>query len=165
LGVNTRPARRGRPIGIVTTQIKHTRATAQPLAVAPQPLLDGAEYMFPSLRTIYFTPAEQAALADASEHAERYRAEAERLNDLETRRRSEGQALDDFTVARISSLLRSYGEMRNGEQFVMTELCGRTRQRVRWAVSFALLVALTLRVAPAPWRRRWARASDTRRPA
>ena len=137
------------------------------LAAAPrldQPLLDGAEYMFPSLRTIYFTPAEQAALADASEHAERFRAEAERLNDLETRRRSEGQTLDDFTVARISSLLRSYGEMRNGEQFVMAELRRRARQRVRWAVSLALL-ALALLVAPAPWRRMWARASDTRRPA
>jgi zinc/manganese transport system permease protein len=136
------------------------------LAVAPrldQPLLDGAEYMFPSLRTIYLTPAEQTALADASEHAERYRVEAERLNDLETRRRSEGQALDDFTVARISSLLRSYGEMRNGEQFVMTELRARARQRVRWAGSLALL-ALGLLIAPAPWRRMWPRASDTRRP-
>ena len=30
----------------------------------------------------------------------------------------EGEALDDFTVARISSFLKSYGEMRKGEQFV-----------------------------------------------
>jgi zinc/manganese transport system permease protein len=134
--------------------------SALQLAVAPradQPVLDGAEYMFPSLRAIYLTRAEQAALADASEHAERYRTEAERLNDLERRSRSEGEALDDFTVARISSFLRSYGEMRNGEQFVLTEVRGRARQRVSWAVSFALL-ALALLVAPAPWRRVWARA-------
>ena len=76
---------------------------------------------------------------------------------MEGRSRSEGEALDDFTVARISSLLRSYGEMRNGEQFVMTEVRGRARQRVRWAVSFALL-ALALLVAPAPWRQMWAQA-------
>ena len=130
------------------------------LAVAPradQPVLDGAEYLFPSLRTTYLTRGEQAVLADASERAERYRTEAERLNDLERRSRSEGEALDDFTVARISSFLRSYGEMRNGEQFVVSEVRGRARQRVRWAVSFALL-ALALLVAPARWRRVWARA-------
>jgi zinc/manganese transport system permease protein len=130
------------------------------LAVAPradQPVLDWAEYMFPSLRTIYLSRGEQAALADASEHAERYRIEAERLNDLERRSRSEGEALDDFTVARISSFLRSYGEMRRGEQFVMTEVRARARQRLRWTVSSALLV-LALLVAPAPWRRMWARA-------
>jgi zinc/manganese transport system permease protein len=132
--------------------------SALQLTVAPradQPVLDGAEYMFPSLRTIYLTRGEQTALADASEHAERYRTEAKRLNDLERRSRSEGEALDDLTVARISSLLRSYGEMRNGEHFVMTEVRGRARQRVRWAVSFALLV-LALLIAPAPWRRMWA---------
>jgi zinc/manganese transport system permease protein len=134
--------------------------SALQLAIAPradQPVLDGAEYMFPSLRTIYLTRAEQTAWADARKYAERYRAETERLNDLERQSRTEGEALDDFTVARISSFLRSYGEMRNGEQFVMTELRGRARQRVRWAVSFALLT-LALLVAPAPWRRMWARA-------
>src|SRR6202007_17561 len=99
--------------------------------------------------------SEQAALTDASEYPERYRIEAERLNDLERRSRSEGEGLDDFTVARISSLLRSYGEMRRGEQFVMTEVRGRARQRVRWGASSALL-ALALLVAPAPWRRMWA---------
>jgi zinc/manganese transport system permease protein len=134
--------------------------SALQLAVAPradQPVLDAAEYMFPSLRTIYLTRAEQAALTDASEHVERYRIEAERLNDLERRSRSEGEALDDFTVARISSFLRSYGEMRNGEQFVMAEVRGRARQRARWAVSSTLL-ALALLVAPVPWRRMRARA-------
>jgi zinc/manganese transport system permease protein len=134
--------------------------SALQLAVAPradQPVLDGAEYVFPSLRIIYLTRAEHAALADASEHAERYRTEAERLNELERRSRSEGEALDDFTVARISSFLRSYGEMRNGEHFVVAELRGRARQRARWAISFALL-ALGLLVAPVHWRRMWARA-------
>jgi zinc/manganese transport system permease protein len=134
--------------------------SALQLAVAPradQPVLDGAEYMFPSLRTIYLTRGEQVTLADAREHAERYRTEAERLNDLERRSRSEGEALDDFTVARISSLLRSYGEMRNGEQFVMAEVRGRARQRVRWAASLAVL-ALALLVAPVPYRRIGARA-------
>jgi zinc/manganese transport system permease protein len=135
-------------------------ASALQLAVAPhadQPVLDGAEYMFPSLRTIYLTRAEEATLADASMHEDRYRTEAERLNDLERRRRTEGEALDDFTVARISSLLRSYGEMRKGEQFVMSEVRGRARQRVRWAASFAVL-ALALLIAPVPYRSISARA-------
>ena len=48
--------------------------------------------------------------------------EAEQLNDLERRNRTEGKALDDFSVARISSFLKSYGEMRKGEQFVMGEV-------------------------------------------
>jgi zinc/manganese transport system permease protein len=130
------------------------------LAVAPradQPVLDGAEHVFPSLRMIYLTRAEQAVLTDASQRAEHYRTEAERVNDLEKRSRSEGEALDDFTVARISSFLRSYGEMRSGELFVMTEVRGRARGRVRWAGSFTL-VALAMLVAPAPWRWLWARA-------
>jgi zinc/manganese transport system permease protein len=129
--------------------------SALQLAVVPradQPLLDWAEHMFPSLRTIYLNRGEQAALADASDHAERYRIEAERLNDLERRSRSEGEAMDDFTVARISSFLRSYGEMRTGEQFVMAEVRARARQRLRWAVSSALL-ALAFLVTPAPWWR------------
>ena len=134
--------------------------SALQLAVAPgadQPALDWAEYIFPSLRTIYLSRSEQATLVDASEHAERYRTAAEHLNDLEKRSRSEGEALDDFTVGRISSLLRSYGEMRSGEQFVMTQVRARARQRVRWSVSLALL-ALAFLVAPAPWRRFFARA-------
>jgi zinc/manganese transport system permease protein len=134
--------------------------SALQLAAAPradQPVLDWAEYAFPPLRTIYLARGEQAALVDANEHAERYRIEAERLNDLERRSRSEGEGLDDFTVARISSLLRSYGEMRRGEQFVMTEVRGRARQRVRWGAGSALL-ALALLVAPAPCQRMWARA-------
>ena len=94
---------------------------------------------------------------DASEYAERYRIEAERLNDLEKRNRTEGEALDDFSVGRISSFLKSYGEMRKGELFVMGEVRARARERIRWSVSLALL-ALALLFAPAPWRRLWAQA-------
>ena len=109
--------------------------SALQLAAAPradQPLLDLAEHAVPSLRTLYFTRAEATTFADASEHAERYRTEAEQLNERERRNRTEGQALDDFTVARISSFLKSYGEMRKGEQFVMGEVRMRARERVRW---------------------------------
>ena len=48
--------------------------SALQLAAAPradQPLLDIAEYVAPSLRTLYFTRAEATTFADASEHAER----------------------------------------------------------------------------------------------
>ena len=109
------------------------------------------EYAVPSLRTLYFTRAEQATFVEASEYAERHRIEAEQLNDLEKRKRTEGEALDDFSVGRISSFLKSYGEMRKGEQFVMGEVRARARERVRWRASLGLL-AFALLLAPIPWR-------------
>jgi zinc/manganese transport system permease protein len=130
------------------------------LAAAPradQPLLDLAEYVVPPLRTLYFSRAEATTYADASEHAERYRVEAERLNERERRNRTEGQSLDDFTVARISSFLKSYGEMRKGEQFVMGEVRMRARERIRWPAALVLLAG-ALVLAPVPWRRLKARS-------
>ena len=132
-------------------------ASALQLALAPradQPLIDIAEYAAPSLRTLYFTRTETTTFADASEHAERYRREAEQLNERERRNRTERQALDDFTIARISSFLKSYGEMRKGEQFVMDEVRVRARERVRWSASLGLL-AIAILIAPVPWRRVW----------
>ena len=84
--------------------------SALQLAVAPradQPLLDLAEWAIPSLRTLYFTRAEATTYADASEYAERYRRQAEDLNERERRNRTEGQGLDDFTVARTNRRTRS----------------------------------------------------------
>jgi zinc/manganese transport system permease protein len=134
-------------------------ASALQLAAAPradQPLIDMVEYAVPSLRSLYLTHTEQVTFVDAGEYAERYRVEAERLNDRERRNRTEGEALDDFGVARISSFLKSYGEMRKGEQFVMSEVRARARERVRWIASFGLL-ALALPFAPLRWRRLWVR--------
>jgi zinc/manganese transport system permease protein len=133
-------------------------ASAVNFAAAPradQPLIDAAEQMFPSLRTLYFSRTEQATFADASAYAERYRLAADALNDEERRSRSTG-SLDDFGVARLSSFLKSYSEMRRGEQFVMDEVRARARVRVRWPVSAGLL-ALALVAAPLPWRRLWPR--------
>jgi zinc/manganese transport system permease protein len=128
--------------------------SALQLAAAPradQPLIDLAEYAVPQLRSLYFTSSEQAAFADAGAYAERYRREAEELNERERRNRTEGETLDDFSVARISSFLKSYGEMRKGEQFVMGEVRARARERVRWGVSLGLL-GLALLFAPIRWR-------------
>lgn len=130
------------------------------LAAAPradQPLLDMIEAAAPSVRVLYFTLAEQTTFMEASEFAERYRVEAERLNSLEKTNRTEGVAFDDVRVARISSFLKSYGEMRKGEQFVMGEVRARARERVRWGASLGLL-AFALLFAPVRWRRLWARA-------
>jgi len=130
------------------------------LAAAPradQPLMDLAEYAIPSLQALYFSPTEQAIVADAGAHAERFRVEAEQLNDLERRKRTEGEALDDFAAARISSFLKSYGEMRKGEQFVMGEVRARARERVRWSASLGLLLLALLLVAPIALRHPWAR--------
>ena len=102
---------------------------------------------------LYFSRTEQATFADAGAYAERYRVAADALNDEERRSRSTG-SLDDFGVARLSSFLKSYSEMRRGEQFVMDEVRARARTRVRWLVSAGLL-ALALIAAPLPWRRLW----------
>ncbi|HEV7601321.1 MAG TPA: metal ABC transporter permease [Bradyrhizobium sp.] len=129
-------------------------SSALQLAAAPradQPLLDTIEYAVPSLRTLYFSRSEVATFGEASEYAERHRTAAERLNDLEKRNRTEGEALDDFSIGRISSFLKSYGEMRQGEQFVMSEVRARARERVRWGASLGLL-ALALLFAPIGWR-------------
>ena len=129
--------------------------SAVQMAVAPradQPLIDLAEYTVPSLRALYFTRAEATTFADASAYAQRYRREAEQVNDRERRNRTEGEVLDDLSIARISSFLKSYGEMRKGEQFVMGEVRARARERVRWGMSLGLL-ALAVLVAPLPWRR------------
>jgi zinc/manganese transport system permease protein len=128
--------------------------SALQLAAAPradQPLLDAIEHAVPSLRSLYFSRSEAATFAEASETAERHRTAAERLNDLEKRNRTEGEALDDFSIGRISSFLKSYGEMRQGEHFVMGEVRARARERVRWGASLVFL-ALALLFAPIGWR-------------
>jgi zinc/manganese transport system permease protein len=141
------------------TAVAILAVSALQFAIAPradQPLIDMAEHAFPWLRSLYFSRAEDRTFADAGEYAERYRIEAGQLNDRERRSRTEGDALDDFSVARMSSFLKSYAEMRKGEQFVMDEVRARARERVRWGVSAALL-AFALLLAPVPWRRLWAR--------
>ena len=118
---------------------------------ADQPLLDGAEYAFPGLRSAYMHDAELAAFKDAAEQAERYRREADQLNEREARSRWEGQRLDESEVRRLSSFLKSYGEMRKGEQFVMGEVRSRARERNRWSLGAALGMA---GLALFPWGRR-----------
>jgi zinc/manganese transport system permease protein len=133
------------------------------LAVAPradQPLLDMLEFAAPSLRSLYLTQAETAAYQDASEYGERHRLAAEQLIELERRRRTQGEALDEVAVQRISSFLKSYAEMRKGEQFVMGEVRARARERIRWSLSLVLL-AVALLLAPLPWRRFRARLQPT----
>jgi zinc/manganese transport system permease protein len=107
--------------------------------------------MIPSLRTLYLSRSEAATFADASAYAARYNAEAEQLNAQEKGRRTEGDTLDDFSIARISSFLKSYGEMQKGEQFVMKEVRARARERIRWVGAFGLMM-LALLGAPFSWR-------------
>ncbi len=114
---------------------------------ADQPLLDAAEYALPSLRTLYLNGTEAATYEDARRYAERYRAEAERLNAIEMKSRAQGAAIADDVVAKMSSFVRSYGEMRRGEEFVMREVRSRARERLRWFAGPVMLV-LALLIAP-----------------
>ncbi|MFL6819438.1 MAG: metal ABC transporter permease [Bradyrhizobium sp.] len=133
--------------------------SALQLAFAPrgdQPLMDMLETVAPSLRSLYFTEVEAATYRESNEYAERHRLAAEQLIELERRRRTQGEALDDIEVRRISSFMKSYVEMRKGEHFVMAEVRARARERIRWPASLSL-VALALLIAPLPWRRLGAR--------
>ena len=124
--------------------------SALQLMIAPradQPLLDALEYSVPPLHRVYLSAAEAATYEDARQYADRYVRQAEQLNALETRSRAEGESLDDMTVRRISSFLKSYGEMRRGEQFVMQEVRARARERIRWPLGAAMLIA-ALALAP-----------------
>jgi zinc/manganese transport system permease protein len=113
---------------------------------ADQPVFDATEYVFPEARALYFSKTETNTYRDAAEYAERYRREIERLNEVEARSRGEGEAIDDFQVRRISSFLKSYGEMRKGEEFVMREVRARARERLRWLVGGVALIAAFLLV-------------------
>ena len=125
------------------------------LMIAPRadhPLLDALEHAAPGLRQAYMTRPEAAAHADAATHAERYAREAEHLNEREARSRYEGRALDDTEVRRISSFLKSYGEMQKGERFVMREVRSRARERLRWwAGALALALAIAVCFLPGVW--------------
>jgi zinc/manganese transport system permease protein len=117
------------------------------LAAAPradQPLLDGLERAFPILRSAYLRDTELSAFLDADAQHERYRREAQRLSELERRSRSEGAALEDVQVMRISSMLKTYNEMRKGEMFVKREVRARARERARWAIAALALLAVIL---------------------
>jgi zinc/manganese transport system permease protein len=126
---------------------------------ADQPLLDAVEHVVPALRASYLTATEAATYEDARRFAERYRDEAERLNAIEARSRAQGAAIPDDVVAKMSSFVRSYSEMRRGEEFVMREVRSRARERLRWFAG-PLMLVLGLLIAPgtvAAMRRRLGR--------
>jgi zinc/manganese transport system permease protein len=125
-------------------------ASAVLLMAAPradQPLFDVVEYLVPPVRALYLTQGEADIYQDAEKYAERYRRQADELNERETRSRAAGEVLDDLAVRRISSFIKSYGEMRRGEEFVKREVRARARERMRWAVGCAMLLAAFL-IAP-----------------
>jgi len=113
---------------------------------ADQPLLDGLEALLPSVHDLYFTRTEAAVFREAAAEAARHAGEAERLNARETQGRA-GDAMDEMEVRKLSSYVRSYAEMRNGELFVMGEVRGRARERLRWWLG-PLLAVLGLAVLP-----------------
>lgn len=125
------------------------------LMIAPQadqPLLDAAELTVPGLRGLYMKSSEVGLYRDAAAYAERYLREAERLNEREARSRFDGKPLDDYELARMSSFIKSYNEMRRGEEFVMREVRSRARARVRW-IAGAFAIALALLLAPGSYAR------------
>jgi zinc/manganese transport system permease protein len=125
-------------------------ASALLLMAAPradQPLFDVVESLVPSVRGLYLTRGEADVYQDAEKYAERYRRAADELNEREARSRAAGEALDDLIVRRISSFIKSYGEMRRGEEFVKREVRARARERIRWVVGGAMLLAAMM-IAP-----------------
>ncbi len=118
---------------------------------ADQLLVDSAERLFPALGRLYMTDVELAAFHDAGQQAERYRREGEKLNEREARSRWEGKRLDESEVRRLSSFLKSYGEMRKGEEFVLREVRSRARERNRWSLGAALAISGLALLLLRPW--------------
>lgn len=131
LGAVAGAALRGLRIGLGAVLIASGLFLAA-LPRADQPLLDALEAAAPAVRSVYLTRQERAVHADADAYALRYRQQAELLNQREARSRFEGAAIDEAELRRISSFLKSYGEMEKGERFVMREVRSRARERVRW---------------------------------
>ena len=132
-------------------------AAAAGLMFAPradQPLLDAAESALPALRGLYMNASEDAVYRDAAAYADRYRRAAEQLNEREARSRFDSKPLDDYELARISSFIKSYNEMRRGEEFVMREVRSRARERVRLTAG-APAIVLALLLAPGFFTRVW----------
>jgi zinc/manganese transport system permease protein len=119
---------------------------------ADQPLLDSAEAAAPALRVLYMNPRELETWRDADEYAKRYGRHAEQLNAREAKSRWQGDALSETEVRRISSFLKSYNEMRKGEEFVKQEVRARARDRARWAIG-GIFLALGVMAYPWRWRR------------
>ncbi len=120
---------------------------------ADQPLLDSAEAAVPALRALYMNEREVTTYRDADEYAARYARQAEQLNAREAKSRWQGDVLSETEVRRISSFLKSYNEMRKGEDFVKREVRARARERMRWVIGGVLMV-LGAVVFPGRWRRK-----------
>lgn len=118
---------------------------------ADQPLVDSVERAFPAMREAYMSAQEADIHREAVHYADRYRGEADRLNEREARSRWQGDALSDMDVRRLSSYVQSYNEMRKGEEFVQREVRNRARERWRWPIGSAFVMAGALIF---PWRRR-----------
>ena len=114
---------------------------------ADQPLLDTIEGFAPMVRSIYFSASDRTRFDEAAHYADRYRRQAEALNAREVTSRSEGVAVSDEEIRRISGFLRSYNEMRTGERFVQREIRARARTRNRWWIAVAMAIS-ALVVAP-----------------
>jgi len=120
---------------------------------ADQPFPDTLEDLAPSVRIVYMSVREIAAIDEAAAYAERYRQDGERLNAREAESRWSGRPLSDETVRKISSFLQSYNEMRRGEEFVQREIRAQARERNRWG---GLLVGAGLAILVAPrYRHGW----------
>jgi zinc/manganese transport system permease protein len=115
------------------------------ILVAPrsdQPLLNTLENGLPAVSRLYQSDEERQMIIESFNYAERYRHEAERLNQMESNDRASGN-LDDAKIAKIASFIKSYNEMRKGEQFVIQETIARARERSRLRL-FAMQFGLAL---------------------
>lgn len=127
-----------------------------------QPLLDALEHVLPSTRSLYQSEGEQILVAESLAYAERYKLEGERMNLMESESRSSGK-LSDEKIVRIASMIKSYNEMRKGEQFVVRETVARARERSRVRL-FVMHVGMALLLLLPLLYRRSRSAQMTRRP-
>jgi zinc/manganese transport system permease protein len=103
---------------------------------ADQPLLDAAESCPAANPQLLSQPRRTRGLRLGGRGRARVQGESARMNDVERARRWQGGDLPDDEVRRLSSYVKSFQEMRKGEQFVQREIRNKARERQRWAIGF-----------------------------
>ncbi|MFM0341919.1 metal ABC transporter permease [Paraburkholderia fungorum] len=138
------------------------------MPAADQPMLDVLELASGIGPEAFMTPSERAIYADAVKEVRLRQSQATQFTTLERQSRSQSEPLSDDEVRRMGAFQQAFNEMARGEDFVATSLSARARERERWYVGPAVLMAAILglmAVMPPKVRARFFTRSRWRRAA
>jgi zinc/manganese transport system permease protein len=111
---------------------------------ADQPMLDVLEWAIGIGPEVFLEPNEREIYTDALKEVRIRQAQATQLTTVERQSRWQGEPLSDEAVRHMGAFQQAYNEMARGEDFVLRSLSARARERERWYVGPAILVAAIL---------------------